>query len=90
MAKKRKSVLRRVIVFAACVYLLYSLGDLEHQLLMQRKELNAKIAERNTLRYETEELENLLENGDDAELIIKAARERLGFSRGDEIIFEAR
>ncbi|MBE6766428.1 MAG: septum formation initiator family protein [Clostridia bacterium] len=88
MAKRKNSVIRRVLLLAVCVYLLYSLGDLQHQLIKQRKELYEKIEERNTLKYEVEEYLNLLENGDDAELIEKAARERLGYSFSDEQIFE--
>lgn len=71
MAKRKNSVIRRVLLLAVCVYLLYSLGDLQHQLIKQRKELYEKIEERNTLKYEVEEYLNLLENGDDAELIEK-------------------
>ena len=52
------------------------MGDLQHQLIKQRKELYEKIEERNTLKYEVEEYLNLLENGDDAELIDSSLTKR--------------
>ncbi len=39
--KKKHSIIRRVLLLVVCVYLLYSLGDLQLQLMNQRKECAA-------------------------------------------------
>ncbi len=78
MAKKNNSVIRRVLLLVVCVYLLYSLGDLQSQLISKRKEYSARVEQKEILSQEIDELENLLEHGTEKEIIEKAAREWLG------------
>jgi cell division protein FtsB len=87
MAKRNNSVLRRVLLLVVCVYLLFSLGDLEHEYIKQRSELRDEIEKKNIISRQIEELEDLLTNGTEADIIEKAARERLGFVYSDEQIF---
>ncbi len=87
-ANKKHSVIRRILLLAVCVYLLYSLGDLQLQLMNQRKEYAALEEQRNEVSQRIEELERLLETGTEAEIIEKAARDRLGYVYADEQIFE--
>ncbi|MBQ8550194.1 MAG: septum formation initiator family protein [Clostridia bacterium] len=87
MAKRNNSIIRRVLLLVVSVYLLYSLGDLQHQLVNQRRELKSYEEQKNIMSQEIEELENLLKYGTDAEIIEKAARDRLGYVYSDEQIF---
>ncbi len=87
MAKRKNSVIRRVLLLVVCVYLLYSLGDLQHQLIKQRRELNSYREQKNIMSQQIDELKDLLENGTEADIIEKAARERLGFVYSDEQVF---
>ncbi len=88
MAKRKKSVLLRVAIFAFCVYMVCSLFSLQSLYIKKLKEKNAGLDQMDTLQYEVEELENLLKNGNDTELIEKAARERLGYSYPNEQIYQ--
>ncbi len=87
MAKRKNSVIRRALLLVVCVYLLYSLGDLQHQLIKQRKELNSYKEQKEIISQQIAQLDDLLENGTEAEIIEKAARERLGFVYSDEQVF---
>ena len=87
MAKRNNSIIRRVLLLVVSVYLLYSLGDLQHQLVNQRREFKSYEEQKNIMSQEIEELENLLKYGTDAEIIEKAARDRLGYVYSDEQIF---
>ena len=87
MAKRKNSVIRRVLLLVVCVYLLYSLGDLQHQLIKQRRELNSYREQKNIMSQQIDDLKDLLENGTEADIIEKAARERLGFVYSDEQVF---
>lgn len=84
---KGKSVLLRVLLLLFAVYLNYTLIDLGIDLISKVQELK----ERQAYRYETtlknEELTRLLEQGDEKELIEKAARERLGYVYPNEQVF---
>ncbi len=87
MAKRKNSVLRRALLLVVCVYLLFSLGDLEHEYIKQRSALRDEIEKKNIISRQIDELKDLLENGTEADIIEKAARERLGFVYSDEQIF---
>lgn len=84
---KKNSVFRRILVLAVCVYLLYSLGDLQLQLMNQRKDYAALRQEKNEVSQRIDELERLLETGTEAEIVERAARDRLGFVYADEQVF---
>lgn len=91
MAKKKErkySVIQRLLVLAVSVYLLYSLGDLQYQLIAQKKEYAALEEQKEVMSQQIAELQNLLSDGTEAEIIEKAARERLGFVYADEKIYE--
>ena len=91
MTKKRNkkhSVIQRLLLLAVSVYLLYSLGDLQYQLIAQKKEYAALEEKKNVMSQQIAELEHLLEDGTEAEIIEKAARERLGFVFADEKVYE--
>ncbi len=85
--KKKHSVIRRVLLLVVSVYLLYSLGDLQFQLIKQRKEYNQLNEQKKVMEQKISELERLLENGTEAQIVEKAARERLGYVYADEQVY---
>ena len=85
--KKKHSIIRRVLLLVVSVYFLYSLGDLQVQLMNQRKEYNELVQHKKEMSQRIEEYTKLLENGTEAQIIEKAARERLGYVRADEQVF---
>ncbi len=85
--KQKKSVLLRVAVLAFAVYMIASLTGLWVELVSVNKELKAYEQELEEKTLKVSELSRLLENGTEAELIEKAARERLGFVYADEQVY---
>lgn len=82
--KKRKSVLLRVLLLAFSVYILVSLIHFQVQLSESRQQLVEKTAELEAKNLEISELERLLDSGTEAQLVERAARERLGYVYPDE------
>ena len=88
MAKKQgKSVLLRLIVLGFAIYMVIRMGGLFKDLTDAQNELNRlqAVAEQKSLKIN--ELKRLLESGDEAEIIEKAARERLGYVYADEQVY---
>ena len=85
--KKQKSIIFRLFVVGVCAYFVITLGVLWNNL----RESKAQLAELNQHYAEelntVEELKALLNQDSDAQLIEKAARERLGYAYPDEQIF---
>ena len=84
--KKKHSVIGRVLILLVSVYLLYSLGDLQIQLSTESNKLGELEKQKQEMQLRIDELERLLDEGTEAEIIEKAARERLGYVYPDEII----
>lgn len=77
---KKHSVIQRLLLLAVSVYLLYSLGDLQYQLIAQKKEYAALEEKKLIISQQIAEYESLLDEGTEAELIAWAAGSRLGYS----------
>ncbi len=84
---KRKSILLRVLLLVFSVYIIISLTNLQMQLIERKRELKSGEALLAAKELKTEELLRLLDNGTEAELIEKAARERLGYVYPNEQVF---
>jgi cell division protein FtsB len=85
--KKDKSIILRVLVLCVSVYLIYSLSSLWTELAEGKKRLdeyNQQIAE---TEQKIEEYKILLEDGNEKEIIEKAARDRLGYVFADEQVY---
>lgn len=85
--RKEKSILLRVLVLCVSIYLVFSLSTLWGELNDGRKRLQeyeAKIAE--TSR-KIDEYKELLLDGNEAKIIEKAARDRLGYVFEDEQVY---
>ncbi|MGN0451864.1 MAG: septum formation initiator family protein [Acutalibacteraceae bacterium] len=85
--RKNKSILLRIMILGVCVYMLATLSVLWNTLNESRKELDALKAQYATEQNDIDELRAMLEDGSEAKIIEKAARERLGYVYPDEQVF---
>lgn len=81
------SVLLRILLLIFAVYLSYTLITLQIDLISKTQELKERQAYLKDETIKVEELTRLLEDGDERELIEKAARERLGYVYPNEQVF---
>ena len=82
--KKRRSIILRLALLVFSVYVLFSIGGLQMQLIDSKNELTRLNNERAEKTQKVNELIALLENGTETDFIEKAARERLGYVYSDE------
>ena len=85
--EKNKSIIFRLFVLGVCAYFTVTLASLWNSLRESKAELAALNEQYNTELNDVEELKALLNSDSDAQLIEKAARERLGYAYPDEQIF---
>ncbi len=85
--KQSKSFILRLIVLAFCIYSIITLTSLWNSLSEKQRELQMYQAELNQRINDVEELKAILSAESDAQLIEKAARERLGYVYSNEQIF---
>ncbi len=84
---KRGSIIIRVVLLLFAVWMIYYLGSLIKDYNSLQSELAATIARRDELTLEVAEKAKLLETGNDADFIEKAAREKLGFVYSNEHVY---
>ncbi len=84
---KRKSIILRILVLAVSCYLLYSLTGLWRDMVEKQKELEQCREQITLTDYEISQYKELLADGNEAKIIEKAARERLGFVYADEQVY---
>lgn len=84
----RKSIILRLLLLVFAVYSIISLLSLQMQLVELKGQLSDRTAYLEEANFKIKESLNLLENGTEADLIEKAARERLNLAYPDEQIFE--
>lgn len=85
-ANGRKSVILRIVLLVFAVYSIISLFNLQMQLIELKQELSDNIAIKEATELEIAEMVRLLDSGTEAQLIEKAARERLGYVYPEEQI----
>lgn len=85
--KRKKSLIMRLIVLAFAVYMVATLIGTGNELVRLRAELRENESKRDSLKLTIQEYETLLASDSHAEIIEKAARERLGFVYSDEEIY---
>lgn len=83
----RKSIILRLAILVFAVYMIVSLSSLWVQLVSSRKELNRLNLQAQEKALKISELSRLLEDGTEAELIERAARDRLGYVYADEQVY---
>jgi len=86
-AKKKKSVLWRLLLIGVSEYMIVTLAGLWSTLNESKAKLNELELQKSVKETEIEELKELLDSGSKEELIERAARERLGYVYSDEQIF---
>lgn len=75
------------MILGVCVYMLATLSGLWNTLNESRKELEALKEQYAAEQNDIDELRAMLEDGSEAKIIEKAARERLGYVYPDEQVF---
>ena len=75
------------MILGVCVYMLATLSGLWNTLNESRKELDDLKAQYAAEQNDIDELRAMLEDGSEAKIIEKAARERLGYVYPDEQVF---
>ena len=85
--KRKRSIIVRLLVLGISVYMVATLMGLWGQLSESNRELESLKAQKASEQLKIEELRALLDSGSHAEIIEKAARERLGFVYSDEEIY---
>ena len=86
-AKRKKSILVRVIVLGVSVYMIATLVNRGNQLAKYREILKEEQKKLSAIKLDIEELKVLLNSDSHSKIIEKAARERLGFVYSDEEIY---
>jgi len=84
---KSRSILLRILLLLFAVYLSYTLINLQIELISKMQLLEEKEAYLGEKTLVVDELKRLSEDGDEKELIEKAARERLGYVYPNEQVF---
>lgn len=85
--RKKKSVILRLLVLCVSFYLLFSLTDLCSELISGKKKLEDYKKQIESTDREIAEYKELLADGNEAKIIEKAARERLGYVYADEQVY---
>ena len=85
--RKGKSIILRVLVLCVSIYLVYSLSALWSDLADGRKKLQEYKAEIAQTERKIDEYKQLLSDGNEAKIIEKAARDRLGYVFADEQVY---
>lgn len=82
-----KSIITRVILLAVSGYMLFSLISLFNNFNTQNTEYKKLLSARGEQQHEIEKYKELLADGNEAKIIEKAARERLGYVFSNEEIY---
>lgn len=85
--RKDKSIVLRVLVLCVSIYLVYSLSTLWGDLVDGRKRLQEYETQIAETTRKIDEYKELLNDGNEAKIIEKAARERLGYVFADEQVY---
>lgn len=86
--KKRGSVILRLVLLFFSIYMIYSLGTLQVELVSKKEQLAESQAIRAEKELKVNELTVLLENGTERDFIEKAAREKLNYVYRNEQIYK--
>lgn len=84
--KKKKSILLKLLLLGFLIYITVSLGSLQVEFINSRNELKNAQAEKQKISENIENLTALL-NGEEKQLIERAARDKLGYVYEDEQVY---
>ena len=86
-ARTERSIILKVVCLGVCIYLIATLFNLWSVLDEKLAERDAVIAQKEALEVDIAELKVMLADESNAQIIEKAARERLGYIFSDEQVF---
>lgn len=86
-AKKKKSILLRILFLIIAGYIIYNLCTLQAELISKQNELKTYTQRKEQISLQIKEYERLLDSGTEKDIIEQAARERLGYVFSDEQVF---
>ena len=84
-----KSYVFRIALLCFACYVVINCVKLQIELVNQKQVLAEQQQQNEEIELEIERLSNLIENGDDADFIEDAARERLGFVFPNEEVYKS-
>ncbi len=84
---KKRSIILRLGIFVFAVFLVVSMSRLQIELIEKKDRLNAAKQQLEATELKVQELQNLLENGEESDFIERVARERLGYVYSDEEVY---
>jgi len=84
-----KSYIFRIAMLLFAIYLVGNCVKLQIELVNEKQVLLEQQQSNSEMELEIERLSNLIENGDDADFIEDAARERLGYVFPDEEVYKS-
>lgn len=85
--KRRKSILLRLLVLGVSVYMVVTLVGLWNTLNTKEKQFASLQGQLDKEQREVDNLKSLLSDGSTAQIIEKAARERLGYVYSNEEVY---
>ena len=85
--RKQRSIILRLFIIGFCAYMAVTLASLVKSLNEKKDELAALKQQEAEIINNIEELKAILNSDSNAQLIEKAARERLGYIYSDEQVF---
>ncbi|MBQ2816266.1 MAG: septum formation initiator family protein [Clostridia bacterium] len=84
---RKRSIILRFGIFVFAVFMVISMGRLQVELVQKKDRLSAAKKQLEATELKIEELQNLLENGEESDFIERVARERLGYVYSDEEVY---
>ena len=84
---RKRSIILRLGIFVFAVFMVLSMGRLQVELVQKKDRLSAAKKQLEATELKIEELQNLLENGEESDFIERVARERLGYVYSDEEVY---
>ncbi len=85
--KHNDSIFIKLLAIAFSIHMVITLGSVCARLGERRQVLKELQDEYDRKLYETAQLKQLLEDGSTSELVVRAARERLGYVYSDEEVY---
>ncbi len=84
---RKRSIILRLGIFVFAVFMVITMGSLQVELIEKKDRLKAAKNQLQATELKIEELQNLLENGEESDFIERVARERLGYVYSDEEVY---
>lgn len=84
---RKRSIILRLGIFAFAVFMVVTMGQHQAELIKKQDQLKSARQRLEATELKVQELQNLLENGQESDFIERVARERLGYVYSDEEVY---